>query len=75
MNNEKWSDVKVRIKKKFNKLSDSDIDGVKGSMGKLTSKLSKLTTIARIKHKRSVSPLRRLYLANSMKRLWFIQRE
>jgi len=39
MNNEKWSDVKVKIKKKFNKLSDSDIDGVKGSIGKLTSKV------------------------------------
>ncbi|NCN27633.1 hypothetical protein GW915_08675 [bacterium] len=39
MNNEKWPEVKLKIKEKFSKLSDRDIDGVKGSIDKLTSKV------------------------------------
>jgi uncharacterized protein YjbJ (UPF0337 family) len=36
-----WKEVKTKIKNKFSKLSDSDIDGLDGNMDRLTSKVQK----------------------------------
>lgn len=36
-----WKVMKSKIKKKFGKLSDSDIEGLNGHMDQLTSKIQK----------------------------------
>lgn len=36
-----WTALKGKIKNKFGKLSDSDIDGLNGHMDRLTSKVQK----------------------------------
>jgi uncharacterized protein YjbJ (UPF0337 family) len=38
---QEWSSLKGKIKSKFGKLSDSDIDGLNGHMDRLTSKVQK----------------------------------
>lgn len=37
--NQEWKDLKVKIKNKFGKLSDSDINGLEGHMNQLSSKV------------------------------------
>ena len=36
-----WKETKTKIKERFGKLSDSDIDGLNGHMDQLTSKVQK----------------------------------
>jgi len=37
-----WSNVKQKIKAKFGKFSDTEIEGLKGHMDQLTSKVQKM---------------------------------
>lgn len=39
---QQWDEVKTKIQAKFSKLSSEDIDGLKGHMDQLTSKVQKV---------------------------------
>jgi uncharacterized protein YjbJ (UPF0337 family) len=47
--NKEWIKVRTKIKKKFGKLSESDIDGLNGHMERLTSKVQKAYSYNQLK--------------------------